>query len=58
MYRKEWKYDTGNKRPVVEILAKNGAVIAECKTKVMADKIIDGLMLLRAEEIKRDNFRI
>lgn len=50
-FRKEWKYSTADGRPVIEILAKNGAVIAECKTKATADKIIRGLELVRREEI-------
>ena len=57
MYRKEWKYPSG-KMAVIEILASNGAVIAECKTKATADRIIKGLELLRIEEIKMKNFRI
>ena len=56
MYRKEWNYS--RKTPFVEVMAKNGAVIAECKTKAMADKIIRGLILLREEEIKMRNFRL
>ncbi len=58
MYRKEWKYNTVDHIPVVEILASNGAVIAECKTKATADKIIKGLNMVRAEEIKMRDFKI
>ena len=56
MYRKEWNYS--KPIPVVDIMARNGAVIAQCKTKAMADKIIKALELLRIEEIKIANFRI
>ena len=56
MYRKEWNYSTAT--PLVDIMARNGAVIAQCKTKAMADKIIKGLKLLRIEEIKMDNFQV
>lgn len=47
-----------HKQKGVNIIAKNGAVIAECKTQSMADKIIKGLGLYEIEEIKRKNFRI
>ena len=58
MNRIEWKFSTGSEAPVIEIMAKNGAVIAECKTKATAERICRGLELLRIEEIKIKNFRI
>jgi len=42
----------------VLIIAKNGTVIAECKTQAMADKIISGLKLCKADETKRKDFEI
>jgi hypothetical protein len=45
-------------KQVVSVVAKNGKTVAECRTDVMADKVIKGLNLVAEEKRKREEFRL
>ena len=61
MYRIEWCRDwhtSGSTYGAFHIIAKNGAVVAKCKTEEFARKIIRGLLLCSEEKKRLENFLI